>query len=90
MAPFSTEQGTPDGQYLLGLSYGAGSGVIEDPIQAHKWLNLAASRMTGDKFTDAARFRDMVADDLSVSQLNTARDLAREWEPSTWEELREQ
>lgn len=76
----------------MAKSNSVGNGVIQDPIQAHKWLNLAASRMamTGSKFNDAVRFRDMVADDLSVGQLNAARDLARACEPSTGEELREE
>ena len=71
----------------LGGTYGLGQGVPEDPIQAHKWLNLAASRMSGERFEEIKKTRDLLADEMSVDQLNTARRLAAEWRPSTWAEV---
>src|SRR5262245_33474371 len=43
------EQGNPDAQYQLGVSYDLGKGVAVDWILAHKWLNLSASRTRGAK-----------------------------------------
>ena len=84
---FAAEQGHEEAQYLLGLMYFVGMGVPEEPIQAHKWLNFAAARMSGDRFTKVMDFRNAIADEMSVGQLNTARKLAAEWKPSTWAEL---
>ena len=64
-----------------------GQGVPEDPIQAHKWPNLAASRMSGERFEEIKKTRDLLADEMSVDQLDTARRLAAEWRPSTWAEV---
>ena len=86
---FAAEQGHAEAQYRLGLAYGLGIGVTEDPIQAHKWLNIAASRLSGERHNEARRYRNLVAQDMSVSQLRTARSLAAEWEPSPWSQLQE-
>ena len=84
---FAAEQGHAEAQYRLGLAYGLGIGVTEDPIQAHKWLNIAASRLSGERHNEARRYRNLVAQDMSVSQLRTARSLAAEWEPSPWSQF---
>ena len=84
---FAAEQGEAEAQYKLGLAYALGMGVIEDPVQAHKWLNLAASRMSGERHDEVRELRNVTADEMSVGQLNTARKLAAEWTQSTWEEL---
>lgn len=85
---FAAEQGHAFAQGALGIAYSIGRGVPEDPVQAHKWLNLAASRMSGgDGFEAAKEARDLLADDMSVAQLNAARQLAEEWQPSTWADL---
>ena len=83
----AAEQGHAEAQFQLGAAYLLGRGVPEDPIQAHKWLNLAASRMSGERFEEIKKTRDLLADEMSVDQLNTARRLAAEWRPSTWTEL---
>ena len=38
----------PEAQYELGLMYYRGEGVPQDYIQASKWVNLTASRLTGE------------------------------------------
>ena len=83
----AAEQGHAEAQFQLGAAYLLGRGVPEDPIQAHKWLNLAASRMSGERFEEIKKTRDLLADEMSVDQLNTARRLAAEWRPSTWTEV---
>ena len=40
----AAEQGDASTQYTLGLGYANGRGVVQDYVQAHKWINLAASR----------------------------------------------
>ena len=83
----AAEQGRAEAQFHLGGTYGLGQGVPEDPIQAHKWPNLAASRMSGERFEEIKKTRDLLADEMSVDQLDTARRLAAEWRPSTWAEV---
>ena len=85
----AAEQGHEWAQANLGSAYALGRGVPEDPIQAHMWLNLAASRMSGEEFETVKKLRDQLTDEMSVGQLNAARKLAAEWTPSTWDELRE-
>ena len=86
---FAAEQGHAEAQYRLGLAYILGMGVTEDPIQAHKWLNIAASRLSGERHNEARQLRNLAAQDMSVSQLRTARSLAAEWKPSPWSQLQE-
>ena len=62
------------GQNNLGLMYRKGQGVPQDYVQAHMWLNLAAS--SGDK--NAVKNRAIVAEQMSSSQIGKAQDLARE------------
>jgi len=54
--------------------YGNGTGVIQDNVYAHMWWNIAAS--SGDK--DASENRDIVANRMTPSQIETAQRLARE------------
>ena len=83
----AAEQGHEWAQANLGSAYAIGRGVPEDPIQAHMWLNLAASRMSGEEFETVKKLRDQLTDEMSVGQLNAARKLAAEWNQSTWDEL---
>ena len=68
------KQGDADAQYNLGVMYDNGRGVLRDYFRAHMWLNIAAS--SGD--TDAVTNRDIVAKQMTPSQLETAQKLARE------------
>lgn len=68
------EQGDATAQYVLGLMYANGQGVIQDLVYAHMWLNIAAAN--GDK--DAIANRDRAAGDLSSEALAEAQRLARE------------
>ena len=69
-------------QANLGTLYANGLGVERDDVQAHMWLNLAASRTKSRK----ARWglmskRDNVAARLTLEQLTEAQRLAQEWRP---------
>ncbi len=60
--------------------YGKGRGVPQDYVQAHMWLNLAASRLppgTGRERT--VKNRDILAAKMTPAQIAEAQRLAREW-----------
>ena len=54
--------------------YATGNGVIQDNVFAHMWWNIVAT--SGGK--TATRNRDKVAQEMTPSQLEKAKDLARE------------
>jgi len=70
----SAEQGNIEAQFNLGVAYANGLGVTSDPIEAHKWLNLAAF------WSSAAQdVRDAVSARMSGGALATARARSAEW-----------
>jgi TPR repeat protein len=60
--------------------YDTWRGVPQDDAQAHKWLNLAASRASAETQTRYAETRDSVATLMTPAQLADAQTLAREWQ----------
>ena len=70
----AAEQGYADAQGNLGVMYGTGQGVIQDNVYAHMWGNIAASN--GNE--NGGKVRDLVAKQMTPSQLEKAQDLARE------------
>ena len=54
--------------------YDKGEGVIQDNVYALMWWNIAASQ--GNE--DAIKYRDIVAKEMTPSQIETAQRLARE------------
>ena len=75
----AAEQGQPVAQIYLAEYFADGKGVFKDMVEAHKWLNLAAARLTGDDQKQAAGFRDQIAAQLTPAQLVEAQKRAREW-----------
>jgi len=73
----SAEQGQLSAQKLLGLMYHEGKGVKKDVVAAYLWVNLAASN--GD--TATAQYRDIIASEMSQTQLARAQQMARDWTP---------
>lgn len=63
------KDGTQTAQYVLGTLYMKGSGVPQDFVLAHKWLNLSGA---GD-------IRDEVAKRMTTAQLNEAQALAKDF-----------
>ena len=61
----------------LGLMYAQGRGVLQDFIQAHKWYNLSAAH--GE--LKAAEARDVLAQQMTPTQIAEAQKLAGEWKP---------
>ncbi len=71
------DQGDTYAQYNLGLIYTVGSGVPQDYVLAHVWLNLAASQ--GDKAATSPR--ELVSAKMTPAQIAEAQKLARELKP---------
>ncbi len=86
----AAEQGEDYAQSTLGGMYFFGQGVRKNDVQAHKWFNLAASRTTPGKEESYRSMRDTLAVTMTASQLAEAQRLAREWEPKTWEQLKDE
>jgi TPR repeat protein len=70
----SADQGNASAQYNLGGMYWGGRGVAEDYPEAHKWLNLAAAQ----GYKDAKKYRDRLAELMTVDEIANAQRLARE------------
>lgn len=69
----AAKNGDPAAQHQLGLLYISGQGVEADYIQAHTWLNIAAtggSRAAADK-------RTVLGDLMTADQIATAQTAAR-------------
>jgi TPR repeat protein len=75
------EGGDPDGQFHLGVMFYRGEAVPQDFVLAHSWINLAASRTSGDAAARAKRLRDRVAEEMTREQIAEAQKLARQWKP---------
>ncbi len=73
----AAEQGDADAQHNLGLMYAKGRGVPRDYVQAYMWVNLAVAQGR----EDARMARDILAEQMTLAQMDEARRLAREWKP---------
>ena len=71
----AADQGNADAQYRLGMMYVTGKSVQKDYIRAHMWWSLAAS---SEESKTASKNRDLIAKEMTPSQLEKAQDLARE------------
>ena len=65
----------------LGRLYVQGLGVIQDYVEGHKWLNLAASR--GEQA--ALQERDALAAKMTPQQIAAAQERAAAWRPDASE-----
>lgn len=74
----AAEQGVPNAQGRLGLMYATGEGVALDPIEAHKWLLLAAQ---GGDESGQANFVHSESR-LGLMQITEARRRADAWKQS--------
>jgi TPR repeat protein len=75
----AAEQGYASAQYDLGHMYENGQEVVQDYVQAHKWLNLAQSQDKGGPYKNTSL--DRVASKMTPAQVAEAQKLAREWKP---------
>jgi uncharacterized protein len=75
----SAEQENNRAQIFLGVVYSKGQGVPQDYVLAHMWANLGASY--GDK--GAVKNRDLIAKQMTPSQIEEAQRMARNWKPTS-------
>ncbi len=71
----AAEQGIAIAQLNLGVMYEHGQGVTQDQKIAHMWFNIAAA----NEIPRAAELRDIMAQEMTPSQIEKAQDMAREW-----------
>ncbi len=71
----AADAGHPGAQFHLGLMYATGEEIPLDLVLAHKWLNLAATRGSGD----ATTLRAEITSEMSRRDVMTAQRLARDW-----------
>jgi len=62
----------------LGAAYDDGKGILEDDTLAHMWWNLAGAN--GHKV--AAENRKLLEEEMTESQIQKAKELARNWKPA--------
>jgi TPR repeat protein len=77
----AAEQGEAKAQSMLGVLYALGQGVPQDYVQAHMWINIAASLATGAEQQQCIELRDGMTKELSPQEVVEAQRLAREWRP---------
>ena len=85
----AAEQGHAPAQSILGSMYYDGEGIPQNYVEGHKWLNLAASRGMGEYANTIRQGRDLFAEKMTPAQIAEAQRLAREWQPKTWEQLKD-
>ena len=73
----AADEGDRRAMLALGRLHLQGLGVLQDYVEAHKWLNLAASR--GE--VAALAERDALAAKMTPAQIATAQERAAAWRP---------
>ena len=73
----AAEQGYAHGQFSLGVMYYFAEGVPKDHVLSYKWFNLSAAQ--GNK--NSAELRDVLATEMTPSQIQEAQKLAVEFKP---------
>jgi TPR repeat protein len=78
----AADHGLAGAQFNLGMMYVEGQGVSQDYVQAHMWLDLAASQLPAlgtHQRNTTVDARDRVASKMTPPQLVEAQELAFEW-----------
>ena len=77
----AAEQDETDAQIELGILLSPGRGLSADIVEAHMWLNLAASRWTNEgKRVRAGQLRDGLEKTMTEDQRAQAYRRATEWQ----------
>jgi TPR repeat protein len=71
----AAEQGDALAQFNLGVMYSNDEGVVQDFKSAHMWFNIAAANGS----SRAVESRDIIAQEMTPSQIEKAQDMARDW-----------
>jgi len=72
----AADQGLSQAQYNLGLLYSNGQGVTQDYVRAYMYFSIADVNITTRVATES---RDLIAKEMSPSQIAEAQRMAREW-----------
>ena len=83
------EAGDAAAQYSLSSMYRPGQGVPQDYVQAHRWMNVAASGVNGYRQAEYLNSRDALTGEMTPAQIAEAQRLAREWKPKAEQESKE-
>jgi tetratricopeptide (TPR) repeat protein len=78
----AADHGLAGAQFNLGMTYVEGQGVPQDYVQAHMWLDLAASQLPAmgiNRRNSTVDARDRVASKMTPQQTVEAQQLAFEW-----------
>ncbi len=78
----AADHGLAGAQFNLGMMYAEGQGVSQDYVQAHMWLDLAASQLPAlgrNQRNSTVDARDRVASKMTPQQIVEAQKLAFEW-----------
>jgi uncharacterized protein len=79
----AADQGWPLAQASVGVMYADGMAVPKDKVLAYQWLTLAAQgsdAQRGEQFTKAL---DQLGRSMSPTEVDQARQQARDWAPSS-------
>jgi hypothetical protein len=75
----AAEQGDAAAQGRLGHLHFLGRGVLQDYVEAYKWLNIAAARLEGDDRNQWVELRDKVAALMTPVERAEAQRRAVDW-----------
>lgn len=82
-------------QNNLAAMYYEGQGVAQNFVMAHKWANLAARQHQWDPLREKKtigflmhEFRNKIEKKMTAKQIAEAQELARNWKPKKWAELK--
>jgi|GEM_PF-740882 len=78
----AADHGLAGAQFNLGTMYEEGEGVSRDYVQAHMWLDIAASQLPAlgtNQRNSTVDARDRVASKMTPQQILEAQELAFEW-----------
>jgi hypothetical protein len=75
----AAELGYAQAQANLGNLHFTGRGVLQDYVEAHKWLNIAGTGLEGDERNQCVELRDKVAGLMTPAQLAEAQRRAADW-----------
>jgi TPR repeat protein len=73
------EQGHAPSLFNIGRIYSQGTGVPQDYVEGHKWINVAVALASGEDQKKMAAARDGVERLMTADQLAEAHKRARAW-----------
>jgi len=68
------EKGHSKAQFILGMLFAEGQGVLQNYVQAHKWFNLSA-----DGIKEGGEWRESLSKIMTSAQIAEAQNLAKDW-----------